>query len=653
MLRSLCLVVLGIVIGGPAVTAATPKTVLPARYNRWIKEEVVYIITDEEKKEFLKLTTDAERDKFIDDFWAVRNPVRGSEVNSYKEEHYRRLQYARDNFGRRSNTPGWMTDMGRAWILFGKPVSRAPFLGYGQLYPCELWFYENKASGPSLPGYFTLLFFMPEDIGEYRFYRPSLDTPMKLVRGSQFNSNKDVYNFLKPIAGDLAKAAFTLIPGDPMDTQNFTVDMTSDMLVSRIQNFANDPFNVRRIRELRSLREKVNSYFTVDQGRPLGISSLVLADPDGKFWLDYAVAIDDPRLGQRDGTNLKVSLGYRLTTAAGQTVLEDSQDGAWTAYADGSADTRLAPFAIAGRLPIEPGAYKLMIDITNRQAQQTYRGEADVTAGAVKGPAFSDPLVTSSVERVARPDPYTPFQYFGVQFHPSVRHEINHPDPLRLLFELHEPAGSTADYQLEYMVASPQDKDARRSITDEVKQAEFKDSRLMKSKTIAINDLENGDYRLIVNLRQAGSREVLASSNTPLRISPDKAELPLYFLADTQGMSRPGVIPYMRALEAISQKNDTAAAGYFSDALNRNPGNVFAGQSLIQLYFNQRKYTPIADLYKRIGIDAFKGSPVTLAQIALSLRENGDAEQARSVLSVGLGLFPGNATLSGLQSRSR
>ena len=273
MVRSLCLVVIGIILSGPVLTAAPPKTVLPARYNRWIKEEVVYIITDEEQKSFLKLTTDAERDKFIDDFWSIRNPVRSSTVNSYKEEHYRRLQYANDTFGRRSNTPGWMTDMGRAWILFGKPVSRAPYLGYGQLYPCELWFYENKSNGPSLPGYFTLLFFMPEDIGEYRFYRPGLDTPMKLVRGSQFNSNQDVYNFLKPIAGDLAKAAFTLIPGDPMDTQNFTVDMTSDMLVSRIQNFANDPFNVRRIRELRSLREKVNSYFTVDQNRPLGITS--------------------------------------------------------------------------------------------------------------------------------------------------------------------------------------------------------------------------------------------------------------------------------------------------------------------------------------------------------------------------------------------
>jgi hypothetical protein len=190
-------------------------------------------------------------------------------------------------------------------------------------------------------------------------------------------------------------------------------------------------------------------------------------------------------------------------------------------------------------------------------------------------------------------------------------------------------------------------KDARRSITDDVNHSEFKDGRLLKSRSISVNDLDNGDYRLIVNLREKGSREVLASSNTPLRISPDKSELPMYFLSDTQGLGRPGVTAYMRALEAVSQKNDAAAADYFSQVLAGNPANTFASQSLVQLY------TPIADLYKRLGIAAFKGSPITLAQIALSFRQSGDAEQARSVITAGLGLFPGNATLSALQSRKQ
>ena len=168
-----------------------------------------------------------------------------------------------------------------------------------------------------------------------------------------------------------------------------------------------------------------------------------------------------------------------------------------------------------------------------------------------------------------------------------------------------------------------------------------------------MNDLENGDYRLIVNLRQVGSSEVLASANAPLRIAAAKSELPLYFVSDTQALGRPGVAAYMRALEATSQKNDAAATDYFRQALDQNPANIFAGEYLVQLYFSERKYAPIADLYKRLGIAAFKASPVTLAQIALSFRQSGDADQARSVITAGLGMYPGNATLSALQNRKQ
>lgn len=260
--------------------SATPKKPeLPQQYKRWVEQEVVYIITDEERKEFLTLTANPERDKFIDDFWAIRNPSRRSEKNPYKEEHYARIEYANAHFGRDSSTPGWRTDMGRAYILFGAPSSRHPFVGYSQIYPLELWFYENKTNSPSLPSFFYLMFYMDGDIGEYKFYRPFLDGPMKLVRGSQFNSNRDVYKFLQPLGGDVAHAVLSLVPSEPVNTVNYQPEMGSDILISKIQNFANDPFNVKRLRELRSLRARVDSYFLVDQNRPLGISSLVLADP--------------------------------------------------------------------------------------------------------------------------------------------------------------------------------------------------------------------------------------------------------------------------------------------------------------------------------------------------------------------------------------
>ena len=248
--------------------AATKKPPLPAQYKKWLDQDVVYIITDEERKAFLALTTDEEREKFMENFWNIRNPKPGSDSNAYKEAHYARLEYANAHFGRESNTPGWMTDMGRAYILFGPPTSRHPFVGYSQIYPMELWFYENNTNSPALPSFFYLLFYIDGDIGEYKFYRPFLDGPMKLVRGTQFNSNADVYKFLQPMGGDVAHAALSLVPSEPIDTVNYQPDMSSDMLVARIQNYANSPDNIRKLRELRSLHEKVTSNFLVDQEEP-------------------------------------------------------------------------------------------------------------------------------------------------------------------------------------------------------------------------------------------------------------------------------------------------------------------------------------------------------------------------------------------------
>lgn len=630
---------------------AAPKPKLPEQYRKWVDQDVVYIITDEERKEFLGLTTDMERDKFIEDFWSIRNPKHGSDHNAYRDEHYERLAYANSHFGRESNTPGWMTDRGRAWILFGKPVSQHPFIGYGQIYPFELWMYENPLDTPNLPRFFYLMFYSDGGTAEMKFYRPYLDGPLKLVRGSSFNSNQDVYKYMQQLGGDVGHAVLSLIPSEPVDTVNFTPDLSSDMMVARIQNMANDPYNVKKIREARSLHARVSSYFMVDQNRPVSISSLVLTDPTGKTWLDYSVLIDDEKLGVRDGTQLKVNISYRLKTRTGEVILEDSEERAWPAFPTAAPDAKFAAFALAGRLPIEPGVYKLEIQIDNHGTQQSFKSETEADTTLPAKATFTGPLLTTSAERVARPSPFDPFQYFGVQFHPSARQEAVRVEPLRLLFELHEPAGNAADYQMEYVFANLEDKADRRTLTEDVPHSEFKDGRLLKTKSISISDMQIGDYRLVVNLREKGSPQVLASSNQPLRIVGEKNELPLYFLAGTQALGRPGIAAYMRALEAIAQKNNAAATDYFSQALSQNPANTFAGQSLVQLYFDQRKYAPIADLYRRLGINAFRSSAVTLAQIALSFRAGGDAAQARSVIAAGLGLFPGNTTLSALQAR--
>jgi GWxTD domain-containing protein len=90
-------------------------------YKTWLNQDVVYIISDEEKKAFRNLSNDEERDAFIEQFWLRRNPDPDSSDNEYREEHYRRIAYANEHFA--AGKPGWKTDRGHIYIAFGKPDS--------------------------------------------------------------------------------------------------------------------------------------------------------------------------------------------------------------------------------------------------------------------------------------------------------------------------------------------------------------------------------------------------------------------------------------------------------------------------------------------------------------------------------------------------
>ena len=92
---------------------------LETPYRKWLNEDVAYIITDEERAAFKRLQTDEEREQFIEQFWLRRDPTPDSIENEFKEEHYRRIAYANENFA--SGIPGWKTDRGRIYITYGPP----------------------------------------------------------------------------------------------------------------------------------------------------------------------------------------------------------------------------------------------------------------------------------------------------------------------------------------------------------------------------------------------------------------------------------------------------------------------------------------------------------------------------------------------------
>ncbi|HWR52979.1 MAG TPA: GWxTD domain-containing protein, partial [Bryobacteraceae bacterium] len=149
---------------------------LETPFRRWLSEDVTYIITDEERATFKRLSTDEERDQFIESFWLRRDPTPDSAENEYKEEHYRRIAYANERFA--SGIPGWKTDRGRIYITFGpadeteshpsggtyeRPMEEGG--GTTSTYPFEKWRYRYiEGIGTDV----NIEFVDPTMTGEYR-----------------------------------------------------------------------------------------------------------------------------------------------------------------------------------------------------------------------------------------------------------------------------------------------------------------------------------------------------------------------------------------------------------------------------------------------------------------------------------------------------
>src|SRR6266702_5760061 len=137
----------------PSEKPRNVKPELKKAYKDWLEKDVTYIITDEERKAFKKLQTDDERERFIEEFWRRRDPDPDTDENEYREEYYERIAYANEHYA--SGIPGWKTDRGRIYIMYGPAdeidshpsggtYERPPEEGGGSTstYPFETWRYR-------------------------------------------------------------------------------------------------------------------------------------------------------------------------------------------------------------------------------------------------------------------------------------------------------------------------------------------------------------------------------------------------------------------------------------------------------------------------------------------------------------------------------
>ncbi|MBN2408204.1 MAG: GWxTD domain-containing protein [Candidatus Aminicenantes bacterium] len=383
------LAVLALCTVSPLFSQLNPKD-LPQKYRTWIEEEVVYLITPGEKAVFLELTTDRQRDSFIEAFWRHRDPTPGTDKNEFREEHIRRLNYV-DRYYRGTGKPGWKTDRGKVYIILGPPMSIREFTGIATLYEAQTWSYQDLTL-PGLPSAFDLLFYQRNGMGDFILYNPAADGPWNLMSNYRGNVGDyaEAYEALSVMEPELARASVSFIPGETV------VTMPSLMSMSIIQNLDASAYRsvedsyARKFREYKDIVEVEYSANYIDS------SSVVqaLQDPSGTWFVHYVLEPSNISMGGYDsGISTDLIFNGILTDTQGRTIYQFENKVPLRFNREQFEKLRQRPFAFAGVFPVVPGDYRLSVLMKNSVSKEFTSLEKTISIAAGPSPPRLTPLL--------------------------------------------------------------------------------------------------------------------------------------------------------------------------------------------------------------------------------------------------------------------
>jgi GWxTD domain-containing protein len=337
---------------------------LATPYKKWLEEEVPYIITDEERAAFLQLQTNEEREQFIEAFWQRRDPTPDTVENEFKEEHYRRIAYANERFA--SGIPGWRTDRGRMYIMWGPPdeieshssgstYNRPMNEGGGQttVYAFDTWRYRYmEGIGSNI----IIEFVDPTGTGEYHITMdPGEKDAMAKVPGAGSS-------LMEQMGMSTRAARFTRTDGSTAPlAMGGTSALERDNEFTRLEQFtkvqAPPPVKFKDLEEVvssRILRNQISFDYRYDYLRITGDTILV----------PVTLQIQNKQMTfrNRNGVNsATLNLFARISTLTGR-IVQTFEDVIQRDFPDSLLEPSLKGFSIYQKaVPLRPGLYKIDI----------------------------------------------------------------------------------------------------------------------------------------------------------------------------------------------------------------------------------------------------------------------------------------------------
>lgn len=583
-----------------------------------MEEDVVYLINQDERREFLQLKTDAERDQFIDAFWDMRNPQPGSAINTFKEEHYRRLAYVRSNFGDPRYDDGWRTDMGRVYITLGPPKQLAKHHIGRRTRPVEIWFYESPS--PALPPYFNLVFYQRSEGDPYTLYSPHDDGPTRIVT-DEVHDNAQALHVIDQILGaEATHAMVTLLPGERINIDNPEPSMESERLLMALRDLPDQKLERDRIARLKlANREKVTASIYTG-ANTASLDTMVLRDDHGRQTVHVLMRLEhlDPRLvgtlpDKRTGYDL--TLQTRVISSQGKALYQQSDNfvGALTDAAVKASRERL--FGAEARIPLEPGSYVIEATLTNDLTHEAIRTRKSVTVPSAPPGALgmSDLLAYTGGGPVRDPDGQLPFSISRLRFAPRGTQTVllHAGEKLPVLFQLWFPqstaAKSIADsaasasaaktetanrdavagavaktVHAHYVIGNVAESSGKPPV-EEDEDVEVKNlddaGNLLTGHTFDTTPLHPGTYRLIAKVSPQGAGRQTSAAMT-IKVLPSEQNLTYWTAYGDEAQHPVWREEVLRGVVAERQGKTADAETFYKRALALNPSATEAQQRL-------------------------------------------------------------------------
>lgn len=338
------------------------KKELETPYRKWLTEDVGYIISDEERTAFKRMTTDDERQNFIEGFWLRRDPTPDTAENEFKEEHYRRIAYANERYA--SGIPGWKTDRGRIYITYGPPAEieshpsggsyERPYEeggGTTSTYPFETWRYRwIEGIGTDI----NIEFVDPTMTGEYRMTMdPSEKDALLMVPGAGLT-------MMEQMGLSSKNDRFSRTDGTHLGTGNSALPSKMNQF-ERLQQFAN--LQKPPVIKFKDLEAQVNSTIKFNL-LPMKARADYMRMTNSTVLTNVTLQFDkhDLQFGQKDGVSKAVVNIYARITSMSRRVVNVFEDVVTV-----EVPTELLGEAVKGSslyqksVPLPPGKYRLNV----------------------------------------------------------------------------------------------------------------------------------------------------------------------------------------------------------------------------------------------------------------------------------------------------